>query len=460
MCASRCGSARPSPRPREDHGTFIEISPHPLATHAITDILESATLTGRVVVTSAMHRAEDQTLFFHSQLAALGVAAPEGSAGRLVNIPPTPWLHSRHWVASRPVGVGLTGAHPLLGVHVEIPSGRDHVWRAEVDTELIPWLADHTVHGQLVMPAAAFAEMALAAGSEALGLPVQGLGVSRLEIEQMLALDGRTELTTQLVRGADDGIHVEIHSRSAGGNWCRHAVAGVDVVQRDVAVERSGAVGEAGTVVSPADFYAALRRTGAHHGQAFAALTRIVRMPGNSVETEIVLPDEAVPHEGYRVHPVMLEAALQGLTAAMPVESLADSPEVTYLPVSLGTVRVFGDVGRRARCRAELVSVDEDGAGMRGQVTLMDEAGTTTAEVTGVYLRRVQRPTVPLPLARKVFDTVWMSASSSEMGPETLAAAVGSWLVLADDDTTLVAAGFHCRIRFTDAAGDQRRTVG
>ncbi len=138
----------------------------------------------------------------------------------------------------------------------------------------------------------------------------------------------------------------------------------------------------------------------------------------------------------------MLEAALQGLAAAMPVESLADSAEVTYLPASLGTIRVFGDVGRRARCRAELVSVDDDGAGMRGQVTLMDEAGTTTAEVTGVYLRRVQRPTVPLPLARKVFDTVWVSASSSEMGPETLAAAVGSWLVLADDDTTLIAQDF------------------
>ena len=146
-----------------------------------------------------------------------------------------------------------------------------------------------------------------------------------------------------------------------------------------------------------------------------------------------MLPDEAVPHRGYRVHPVMLEAALQGLAAAMPVESLADSAEVPYLPASLETIRVFGDVGRRARCRAELVSVDDDGAGMRGRVTLMDEAGTTTAEITGVYLRRVQRPTVPLPLAQKIFDTVWVRASSSEIGPETSAAAAGSWLLLADD---------------------------
>ena len=54
------------------------------------------------------------------------------------------------------------------------------------------------------MPAAAFAEIALAAGSEALGLPVHAVAVNRLEVEQMLPLDGQTRLTTQLIRSADD----------------------------------------------------------------------------------------------------------------------------------------------------------------------------------------------------------------------------------------------------------------
>ncbi len=53
----------------------------------------------------------------------------------------------------------------MLGLHVEMPSGRDHVWQADVGTEPIPWLADHKVNGQAIMPAAAFAEIALAAGS-------------------------------------------------------------------------------------------------------------------------------------------------------------------------------------------------------------------------------------------------------------------------------------------------------
>ena len=70
------------------HGTFIEISPHPLLTHAITDTLDTA------VVTSAMNRDQDQTLFFHAQLAAVGATPSGATAGRLADIPHAPWHHS------------------------------------------------------------------------------------------------------------------------------------------------------------------------------------------------------------------------------------------------------------------------------------------------------------------------------------------------------------------------------
>src|SRR6185312_9566039 len=143
-------------------------------------------------------------------------------------IPSSPWLHSKYWVASRSLGQRLPDVHPLLGMHVEMPSGRDHVWQAEIGTETMPWLADRKVHGQAVMSVAGFAEMALAAGCEALGLPVDAVQVNGREVEQTLALDRQTRVTTQLAQ-SDDGIRVEIHARSAGDNWRRYAVASVDV---------------------------------------------------------------------------------------------------------------------------------------------------------------------------------------------------------------------------------------
>ena len=161
-----------------------------------------------------MKRGEDDTLFFHAQLAAFGVTAGDAGGGRLADVPPSPWRHSRYWMPSRSLRQRLPDSHPLLGVHVEMPSGRDHVWQADLGTEMMPWLADHKVNGQSLMPEAVFAEMALAAGREVLGLPVDAVQVNELEVQQPLTLDRQTRVTTQLAQ-SDNGIRVEIHASSA-----------------------------------------------------------------------------------------------------------------------------------------------------------------------------------------------------------------------------------------------------
>jgi phthiocerol/phenolphthiocerol synthesis type-I polyketide synthase D len=392
-----------------DHTNFVEISPHPLLTYAIGDTLQSTSPAGRFTVTSAMRREEDETLVLHTQLATLGVTPPTSGGVRLAEIPPSPWLHSSYWIASRSPAHRLPDTHPLLGVHVELPSGRDHVWQAEIGTETLPWLADHKVHGQAVMPAASFAEMALAAGREALGLPVEAVQVNELEVEQPLALDRQTRVTTQLAH-SDDGIRVEIHASSAGGNWRRYAVASINVTRG-----LPEPLVEAGT---------------------------------DNSETEIVLPDGAADHPHYCIHPVMLDAALQSLAAATRADLPEDPTQTPYLPVSLATIRVFGQVGRRARCRTELASLEQEGAGHLGRVILMDDMGTPTAEITGVCLRRIDPGMVSLPLEQKIFDTGWVESSTPpESGRGISGASAGSWLLLADDDaeTTALVAEFAAR---------------
>ena len=137
----------------ENHATFIEVSPHPLLTHAIGGNLESARPRGDIQVAATLNRDNPETLTFHTYLATVrppsaAMAQTAGSARRLADIPPTPWLHSKYWAAPSSANRQSASAHPLLGMHVEMPSGRDHVWQADVGTELIPWLADHKVHGQ------------------------------------------------------------------------------------------------------------------------------------------------------------------------------------------------------------------------------------------------------------------------------------------------------------------------
>ena len=421
-----------------NHATFVEVSPHPLLTHAINGTLESARPRGDVQVGGTLYRDNPETLSFHTQLAAVGSSAKsapgsetDGGARSFIDLPPTPWQHVRYWTSASAAARQPAHAHPLLGQHVEMPTG-DHVWQGDVGTDAVPYMVDHIVHGQAVMPATGFAEIALAAGCEALGLPPERVAVNRVEVEQMLRLDGSTPVTTQLL-GSDGEKRVEIHSRAADGNWRRHAVATVEAIAPATPPARVVAASSAdGTVVAPADLYAGLRRTGLHHAQAFAALTRIVRLPGGVSEVEIVLPDEATAHRSYRIHPVMFDAALQALAAAIPDEMLAGSSESTYLPISFEAIRVFGDVGRRAKARAELNTVDPDAAGLQGRVVVTDDAGNPTAEITGIYMQRVQRRTVPLPLSQKVFDTSWAESAARPAAESP----TGSWLVLTDGADT------------------------
>lgn len=429
-----------------ENSAFIEISPHPLLAHAISDTLAAQSVSKRFHVGSTVNRDNPETLAFHAQLAAIRPPAvsAEGAAGRLVDVPPTAWQHVPFWLSDRAGAPQYAGAHPLLGVHVELPSGNGHVWQSDVGTDAHPWLADHVVHSLPVMPGAGFAEIAFAAAQEALGLPATGVAVS-VEVEAMLPLDPQTKLTTQVSTGEDGVARVEIHSRSEAGGWTRHAVGTVAAAEPETPAKVLPAAGA--TPVSPSDFYTALRRTGAHHGPAFQALTRIARA-ADAADTEIELPESVTPQRGITLHPVLLDAALQGLAAAMSDTTLADSGEDTYLPVGFGTIRVFGDVGRRAHCRAELVSVADSGDAT-GRVTLTDDTGTVLARVDDVALKRIQRRTVPLPLSQKIFDSRWVESTAP-----AAQAVTGSWLALADG-----AAGQAAAQEFTERFGGPPRRV-
>ena len=452
----------------QTYSTFVEMSPHPLLTHAINDTLSVARPRGDTAVLGSVVRNDDETLVFHANLAAIQ-AASEGTRqhtdGSLVDLPPARWHHTHYWMATRPSGMAA-GAHPFLGVHIELPAAAGHLWQSEIGIGTTPWLADHSVHGQSVMPAAGFTEMILAAGSEAFDIPGDRLVLDRVEVEQMLPVDATVRVTTQMTP-TDDGARVEIHSRDAEGTWRRHAVGRVTTAPDGHTPPTPAPV--TGSVVSAADFYTALRRTGAHHGRGFAALTMRVRADGGASESEIVLPDEATGNPAFRLHPVMLDAALQGVAAAMPAASLAESAEATYLPVAIGELRTFGPIGRSATCSARVVDA-ENGTDKIGSFVLSDDHGRPVAAASDVYLRRVGSHTVPLPLEQKLFDTSWVPSPL----PTDAAAGIasGSWLVLssfaddapadvlADDFAHTVKTMDHRRVLTADMSDDAAIAAG
>ncbi|GJF14991.1 hypothetical protein NGTWS0302_37610 [Mycolicibacterium cyprinidarum] len=102
----------------EDHGTFIEISPHSILGQPISNTLTTPAGHPGHLTIGTLARESDDTLTFHANLNATHTSHPphtEHDAEPHTTLPTTPWHRTRHWVDVRPlrrVHDGRAGALP------------------------------------------------------------------------------------------------------------------------------------------------------------------------------------------------------------------------------------------------------------------------------------------------------------------------------------------------------------
>ncbi|MEU9691967.1 SDR family NAD(P)-dependent oxidoreductase [Amycolatopsis japonica] len=394
----------------DGYGVFVEISPHPVALAAIEQS------TGALAVPSASRKVDERQAFLTTlaRLHTLGlpVVLDDGGPRPLpVELPGPRWRHRRFW-PRRPANRS-GGTHPLLGVHIEQPTGGGHLWRADVGTETLPWLADHAAMGVPLFPAAGFLELALAAAKSVLR-PDGQLRVGGLELHRVLPLAAHTEVTTSLSTGPSE---VDVYARSADGGWVRHATARVR--DGNTAVVPFGAVGDD---ARPIDLYQVLAGMGQSYGPAFRGLRDVLAAPGRA-SASITLPAD---DPAYVLHPVIADACLHALAAA--AGDVLREADGVFLPLTLGEVVVAGDPRRGVRVDAVLDSLDPAGDGLVGGVQLVDADGVVLVEFREVYCRRFQRSALPVPMADLLFEAVWRQADlpSAAPGPRR-------WVVLHED---------------------------
>jgi phthiocerol/phenolphthiocerol synthesis type-I polyketide synthase A len=202
-----------------DHGTFIEVSPHPVLTYAIDDTL--ADVHHHSVPT--LQRDAHDALIFHTNLnATLTVTPPstEHPSGPPVVIPATPWHHTRHWMPTkdRVDGAGSAPKHgTLLGAHISVATTPPaSLWQARVLPDAKPYPGFHRIHGMEVVPASVLIQTISAAASES-----GASSVSAVRFEHPIVLD-----QPRVIQVVADGESVTVSSRPASDKtpwrWVRH----------------------------------------------------------------------------------------------------------------------------------------------------------------------------------------------------------------------------------------------
>ncbi len=343
-------------------------------------------------------------------------------AGRRVALPLYAFAADHYWpsgiswagdVAS--AGLGVTD-HPLLGAGVALAQDDGYLFTSRISPATQPWLAQHRVHGRIVVPGTAFVDLAIRAGEQA-----QTEQLDELVLEAPLIVPENGAVQVQLAVGAadDEGRRtLTVHSRREDGGtfdgwpdrpWTRNAT-GVLAPRPHTVTEDPELVGvwppRDTTPTDPAALYERLATAGLEYGDLFrgvsAAWTR-----GTDVFAELTLPQSAAT--GFGLHPALLDAALQ--SAAVQGDGTR-----TGLPFSWSGVTLWASGATLLRAR---VSPADGGDGLR--VRAVDPAGSPVVTVERVVTRPAPVLTDEARQPDDLYRLEWTPLPAAGPGPGELA---------------------------------------
>ncbi|MER6092958.1 type I polyketide synthase, partial [Streptomyces bluensis] len=366
----------------------------------------------------------------------------QGTGARRVDLPTTAFERQPYWPTgtgrardATALGLGASG-HPLLAATVDLADGEGVVLTGRLTPARQPWLADHVVHGRVLLPGTAFLELALRAGDEA--------GRDRvhdLTLTAPLAIAEREAVQLQVRVGppaADGRRPVSVHSRpdtaDPEAEWTVHASGRLDTTSdspahpsADTAWPPPGA-----EPIDLTDCYDHLAELGFAFGPVFRGLTAAWRR-GTELFTEATLPSPAHGDAtAFLLHPALADAAQHAATYG-DLGTLSEGG----LPFSWEGVRLHATGATALRTR--IARLDDDTV----TVTATDPAGNPVLTVDALAARPATATSPHAPDA--LFTVDWRFVTGEATATDLQLAVIGTD---ADDladtlrapDTTVTAA--------------------
>ncbi len=384
-------------------GTLLEIGPHPVLQFFLREAQRKSGQPIRVLASLARGQMSGDPV--QGILAACHVAGHDISSGPLFDgarstrgLPFYPFQRQTTLPTTSRESLDVmrvAQVHPLLGFPV---CGDELTWRAQIDTTLLPWLADHTVDGDVIVPATALIDMALAAARQRFpGTSV--IDLLDVEFRQPLLLEASAMVEVEL-RIITERNTFEILSRPRLSDAPRSVhVTGRVAVGDLVQLEREPHL-TSGTPMDSASLYACASGVGLGYGPAFQTVAGVTLHDRRSATVLLHDPDAAYRSRaaaGSVLDPAWTDGAMQGLVGLLSQQIGAETG--LMLPRRFGRVRCFGPPSATPRA-AHLTLVRAGPRAVEAQIHLVDADGEPIADMSGVWFVRVplrrQREAPPL----------------------------------------------------------------
>lgn len=317
---------------------------------------------------------------------------------RRISVPTYPFARERHWMPEatapvaealhQPVGEGASQLHPLIHRNVSTLTEQKFASRF---TGAEFFLADHRVMNEAVMPAVAYIEMAAAAGElsgerrvrfihDITWLTPITVGTDAREVEVALT-PGRNEVDF-VVRTVADGNAV---------THCRGKLAYLGALSEPAALDVAEIQARCSDeTIAATELYPFLATSELRHGAAFQVVQQV--FAGASECLAVLRLPEQLAHEAdqFRLHPSLLDGALQ--TAIGMVKRR--QPAIPWsVPYSVREIQIFRSLGDAHYAH---ISWDpaalKDGHGLiKIQLHLLDQSGNVLLRMQDFAVRPFAR---------------------------------------------------------------------
>lgn len=347
---------------------FIEIGPRALFRSYLRDIFNdrSETITTietlkQTIQTSALQKHSSLELGKHCELAALKAIASGANYQSVtksddnknhITLPSYPWQNKSFRMEATAETYNNWQAtdhyHMLLG-HTEHADA--NYWRSQIDVHVLPMLADHCVDGKVIVPGAAYAEMALAAASHYFHterVEIRDMSISRaIEIPEDQMIETHTEISSDT-----SSISISSRRRLSEDEWTLNATARIAKIPSETPEETAPLEQNSNSVLLHKEaLYKLANDYGLSYGPAFARAEVVALADDDTIHVTISPADETLETRAgaapFMLHPTDLDIAFHGLIALYESN---DQQEIKrgFIPIRFGNLQIFKP-GIRAR---------------------------------------------------------------------------------------------------------------
>ena len=378
-----------------DYGLFIEIGPHPVLQSYVRECLYNAEGGGKVVTTLRRNTRDEEdcirrAVFSTCLHQGMPPRAYYPEAGRYVPLPVYPWDRKPFRFQGTREAVNRKRDHVLLGFHL---NNIDGLWENQIDTATHPFLSDHVVDDTIVMPAAAFAEMALAASR--LSFDRSHHEIANLEIRRPLIMDGEQTRKVQFSLNTDDlNFTIKSKTRLSDQPWKTHVVGRLINAASDYATPRVnfGEIKQRSRYeVDGEEIYETAALLGLKYGPVFRAVRKVWVGEDELLSTISLSAEAKCDAADFMLHPAYVDAAFHTLFPAFAErrDRSFETHASPYLPVAIGDLRFHRPVDGSCYCLCRINSAGKEI--INATFILLDDAGQPLLEMKNCVFRRYAR---------------------------------------------------------------------